>query len=157
MQWATRSIVLFMSMLVLSCITHASDQKSVYGSDGEKNHFGLNEDKIEMNDAIKLYLTKNSPEALSILMCSEVEKAQPASIPVVDREKAISHFKKYVTPEILTKMISAGLKRNFTAEEIYVISKYDDTQLSENLKKKNDYFRYEVSNEIGLLLAATSS
>ena len=156
MQWTTRSVVLLLSMLVLSCISHASDQKSVFGSQGEKNHFGVNEAKIEMNDAIKIYFEKNPPETLSKLMCSEVEKAQPAAIPEADREKAISHFKENVTPEILTKMISAGLRRNFSAEEIYEISKYDDSQLSEDLKKKNDHFRYEVSSQIGLLLAATS-
>jgi hypothetical protein len=89
-------------------------------------------------------------------MCSVVEKAQPASIPEADREKAISHFKENVTPDVLTKMISAGLRRNFSAVEIYEISKFDDSQLSEDLKKKNDHFRYEVSSQIGLLLAATS-
>ena len=156
MQWTTRSVVLLLSMLVLSCISHASDQKSVFGSQGEKNHFGLNEEKIELNVAIKIYLEKNPPEEISKLMCSTIEKSQPATIPVVDREKILNHFKKNVTPEVLTKMISSGLKRNFTAEEIYVLSKYDDSQLSEDLKKKNDLFRYEVSSEIGLLLAATS-
>jgi hypothetical protein len=121
-----------------------------------KKHFGVNEEKIELNDAIKIYLEKNPPEELSKLMFSTIEKAQPTTIPEVDREKILNHFKENVTPEVLTKMISSGLKRNFTAEEIYVISKYDDSQLSEDLKKKNDLFRYEVSCEIGLLLAATS-
>lgn len=133
MQWTTRSVVLLLSILVLSCISQASDQKSVFGFQGEKNNFGLNEEKIELNVAIKIYLEKNPPEELSKLMCTTIEKAQPATIPEVDRKIFLNHFKKNVTPEVLTKMISSGLKRNFTAEEIYVLSKYDDSQLSENL------------------------
>jgi len=53
-------------------------------------------------------------------------------------------------------MISAGLRRNFTVEEIHVLAQYDESQLSDDLKKKSEYFRLEVSDEIGLLLAATS-
>lgn len=156
MQWKIRSVVILTSIMALCFVTHASEQKSMFSTQTEKNHSDANKDKIDMNDAIKIYLNKNPPDALSKSLCSAIEKAQPASIPEVDREKALSHFKKNVTPEILTKMISAGLKRNFTAEEIYVISKYDESQLSENLKKKNNLFRYEVSSQIGLLLAATS-
>jgi len=51
-------------------------------------------------------------------------------------------------------MISAGLKRNFTASEINELAKNDDTELSEDLKQKLDRFRYEVSSEIKLLIAA---
>jgi len=155
MQWTTRSIVLLL-ILVLSCISHASDRTSVFGPHGEKNLFGINDDKIEMNDAIKMYLQKNPPEELMKLMCLMIEKSQPVAIPEVDRERVLNHFKKNITSEILTKMISAGLNRNFTTEEIIVLAKYDDSQLSDNLKKKNDFFRQEVSSEIGLLLAATS-
>jgi len=157
MLWATRSMVLFLSMLVLSCISHASDQKSVFSSQEVKDRIGAIEEKIEMNDAIKLYLVKNPPEEISKLMCIAIEKAQPASLPETARERIIGNFRKNVTPEVLKKMISAGLKRNFSAEEVFVISKYDDTQLSDNLRKKNNHFRLEVSSEIRLLLAATSS
>ena len=72
------------------------------------------------------------------------------------REKALSHLKENITPDILTRMISAGLKRNFTADEIEVLSTYDESQLSDDLKKKNETFKFQVSSEIGLLLAASS-
>jgi hypothetical protein len=156
MKWNTRSAVVVLSLLAFSCIVHANDQKGVLVSQGVKYLSQANGDKKAINEAIQMYLAKNPPDVLSELMYSTVEKAQPASIPEAERKNALSHIKKNITPEILTKMISAGLKRNFTAEEINVLSKYDESQLSEDLKKKNNVFKFEVSSEIGLLLAATS-
>ena len=68
----------------------------------------------------------------------------------------ISHVKSNITPDIVTKMVTAGLRRNFTADEINVLSRYDESQLSDELRAKNDSFKREISGEIGLLLAATS-
>ena len=156
MQWATRSIVVLMSVLVLSCVTHANDQKSVLSTQRENDHSQVNEGPKALNEAIKIYLEKNPPKAISELVYSKIEKTQPASIPEADREKMLSKIKTNVTPEVLTKMISASLKRNFTAEEINILTNYNDSQLSDVLKKKNEHFRFEVSSEIGLLIAAIS-
>jgi len=156
MQWATRSIVLFMSMLVLACITHASGQESVFGLHAENGHSQINDGPKELNEAINTYLGINRPVVISEFIYSKIEKEFPISIPEADREKALSKIKSNVTPEVLKKMISAGLKRNFTAEEINVLAKVDDSQLSEALKKKNETFRFEVASEIRLLLAAIS-
>ena len=87
-------------------------------------------------------------------MYSAIEKAQTASVPDAGRDKVINHIKENVTPEIISKMISAGLKRNFTIPEIIELAKNDDSELSKDLKQKIDIFRYEVSSEIKLLIAA---
>ena len=156
MMWKPSFVVALLSLLVFSSIPHASEQENVFDTQGEKKFSQVKEENKAMNEAIKIYLDKNPPQVIAEFMYSTIEKAQPASIPEADRKKALSDIKKNVTPEILTKMISSGLKRNFTASEINVLAKNADSELSEDLKKKNDFFRYEVSSVIGLLLAATS-
>ena len=58
MKWNTSFIVVLLSMLVLSCVTHASDYKCVLGNQGDKSFTQVKEDKSAMNNAIKIYLDK---------------------------------------------------------------------------------------------------
>jgi hypothetical protein len=119
--------------------------------------FDVHEDAKALDEAIRSYLDKNPPEVLSASICSTVEKQLPATLPESDREKALRHVRANVTPEILKRMISAGLRRNFTVDEICVLSQYDESQLSDELQRKMDDFKYQVVSEIRLLLAATIS
>ena len=121
-------------------------------------HYTLltDDEKKEMDEAVKMYLDKNPPEIILSLVYSTVEKALPPSIPEAVRQKAINHVRTNITADIMKKMISAGLRRNFNIDEICVLLRYDESQLSDDLKKKNDSFKLEISAEIGLLLAAVS-
>jgi len=158
MKTITSSIVMLLSLLSFSNVTCASTQGSAFAVQNVSSLLQLHDgdEKMAIDEAIQLYLAKNPPEALSAFIYSSVEKAMPASISETNRNKALSHIKENVTPDILKRMISAGLRRNFTVEEIHVLAQYDESQLSDDLKKKSEYFRLEVSDEIGLLLAATS-
>jgi len=147
-------IVMLLSLLSFSNIACANTQESTFAVQNVSSL--LQDEKMAIDDAIASYLAKNSPEALSAFIYSSVEKSLPASISEANRNKALNHVKENVTPDILKRMLSAGLRRHFTVEEIYVLAQYDESQLSDDLKKKNEYFRLEVSDEIGLLLAATS-
>ncbi len=154
MKTITSSIVMLLSLLSFANIACANTQESTFAVQNVNSL--LQDEKMAIDDAIASYLAKNSPEALSAFIYSSVEKSLPASISETNRNKALSHVKENVTPDILKRMLSAGLRRYFTVEEIYVLARYDESQLSDDLKKKNEYFRLEVSDEIGLLLAATS-
>lgn len=156
MKWKIRSIGSLLLLVLFTCVSHASGQKSESVTSGARYLSQTSEEKNAMNEAIRFYLEKNPPEIISKTIYAAVEKAQPASVPVAAREKALSLLKENITPDILTRMISAGLKRNFTADEIEVLSTYDESQLSDDLKKKNETFKFQVSSEIGLLLAASS-
>lgn len=117
----------------------------------------LNDDeKRDMDQAIRMYLDSNPPETILSYIYSTVEKALPTSIPEADRKKSLDNFKSNITPDIMKKMIVAGLRRNFTVDEISVLSRYDDSQLSDELRARNNNFRREISSEIRLLLAAAS-
>lgn len=136
-------------------LTHASQPRIVLITQNNVL-FSANDEKKAMDEAIQSYLDKNPPEVISVSLYSAIEKQLPPSLPESAREKALRHVRMNITPDILKKMISAGLKRNFTVEEISVLASYDESQLSDDLRKKNDAFKYEVSSEIRLLLAATS-
>ncbi len=107
-----------------------------------------------LNEAIGSYLDRNPPEQMSASLCLAIEKQLPASLDGRDRETALRRIKASLTPDIMKRMISSGLKRNFTIDEITVLARYDDSQLSDELKRKNSEFMMEVSNQIRLLLAA---
>ncbi|NVN90352.1 MAG: hypothetical protein HXX11_07070 [Desulfuromonadales bacterium] len=156
MKWRIHSAGTLLLLLVFSSVSHASGQKSESLTPGAKYLSQASAEKNAMNEAIKVYLERNPPEVISKSIYATVEKAQPASVPAYAREKVLSLLKENITPEIMAKMISAGLKRNFTVAEIEVLSKYDESQLSDDLKKKNEIFKFQVSSEIGLLLAASS-
>lgn len=156
MKWKTKSAGALLSVLVIYCVAHADEEKNGLVNQGVAYLSQVSDTKKVINEAIKMYLEKNPPEEISKILYSTAEKAQPLSIPEAERKKTLGRLKENITPEILTKMISSGLKRNFTADEICVLSKYDESQLSDDLKKKNDNFRFEVSSAIRLLIAATS-
>lgn len=146
-----------MSVVAGVGISHASQPRIELVTQKGDTLFEVNDERKAMDEAIRSYLDKNPPEVLSASICSTVEKQLPASLPESDREKALRHVRTNVTPDILKRMISAGLKRNFTVDEIGVLSQYDESQLSDELKRKIDEFRFEVSSEIRLLLAVTIS
>lgn len=146
-----------MSVVAGVGISHASQPGIELVTQKGDALFDVNDERKALDEAVRSYLDRNPPEVLSASICSTVEKQLPASLPESDREKALSHVRMNVTPDILKRMISAGLRRNFTVEEIYVLSQYDESQLSDELKRKMDDFRFQVSSEIRLLLAATIS
>ena len=119
-------------------------------TEAEKIKYGMQK-RIDRQTAKNAQMEREIAELRSL-----VEKSQPASIPAAARQKVLSLLKENITPDILARMISAGLKRNFTVDEIEVLSKYDESQLSDELRKKNEFFKFEVSRVIGLLLAASS-
>jgi len=146
--------VLLMVIFVHPMHAHAWENAAVL----QNVHYTLltDDEKKEMDQAVKMYLDKNPPETILSFVYSTVEKTLPLSIPEAVRQKAINHVRTNITADIMKKMISAGLRRNFNVDEIYVLSEYDESQLSDDLKKKNNSFRLEISAEIGLLLAAAS-
>lgn len=146
-----------MSVVAGVAISHARQPGIVLVTQRGDTLFDVNDERKMLDEAIKSYLDKNPPEMLSASICSTVEKQLPATLPESDREKALRHVRTNVTPDILKKMVSAGLKRNFSVDEICVLSQYDETQLSDELKRKMDDFRCQVASEIRLLLAATIS
>lgn len=156
MKWKIRSAGSLLFIALFSCVTHASGQKNESVTPGAKYLSHKGGEKQALNEAIRNYLDKHPPEAISQSIYATVEKSQPASIPAAARQKVLSLLKENITPDILARMISAGLKRNFTVDEIEVLSKYDESQLSDELRKKNEFFKFEVSRVIGLLLAASS-
>lgn len=147
-------VVLLMAIFVRPMHANAWKNVAVF----KAVHYTLltDDQKKEMDQAVKMYLDKNPPETILSYVYSTVEKALPLSIPDAVRQKALNHVRTNITADIMKKMISAGLRRNFNVEEICMLSQYDESQLSDELKKKNTSFRLEISGEIGLLLAATS-
>lgn len=146
--------VLLMVMFVRPIHAHAWKNVAVL----QDVHYTLltDDEKKEVDQAVEMYLDKNPPETILSFVYSTVEKALPPSIPEAARQKEINRVRTNITLDVMKKMISAGLRRNFNVDEICVLSRYDESQLSDELKKKNDSFRLEISAEIGLLLAAAS-
>jgi len=99
MKWNTCSIVVLLSVLVLSSVSHASDNKSVLVTQNDKNITTVKDQKNALNDAVNIYLEKNPPKLITEFIYSAIEKAQTASVPDADRDKVVSHIKENVTPE----------------------------------------------------------
>jgi len=156
MKRVTCCVVVVLLMAIFVRPMHVNAWKN--GAVLQNVHYTLltDDQKKEMDQAVNMYLDKNPPERILSYVYSTVEKALPLSIPETIRQKAINHLRTNITADIMKKMISAGLRRNFSADEICALLQYDESQLSDELKKKNDSFRLEISGEIGLLLAATS-
>ncbi len=155
MRMITSVLAVVMSVTVAG-VLHASQPRIVMVSQSGDALFDANDEKKAMDEAVRSYLQTNPPEQISASICSAIEKTFPPSLPESAREKALRHIRDNITPDILKRMISAGLKRNFTVDEISVLARYDESQLSDDLRTKNDFFKHEITSEIRLLLAATS-
>jgi hypothetical protein len=150
-------VVVAISLAVAGGVARASQPGVVLVTQMGDSLLGADGEQRALDEAIRGYLRKNPPEMLSAAICSAVEKQLPASLPETDREKALRHVRTNLTPDILKRMISAGLRRNFTVDEICVLAQYDESQLSDDMRRKDVGFRTELSREIRLLLAATIS
>jgi|GEM_PF-4836542 len=149
-------IVLVIASCAAACVTHARQCPDIILVSQTANPlFEVQDDKVAMDDAIQLYLEKNPPEIISETVCQAIEKNLPPSLPESAREKALKHIRENVTADIMKRMISDGLKRNFTVEEIGILSKHDELGFSDELKRKNEAFKFEISSKIRMLLAAT--
>ncbi|ABK99824.1 hypothetical protein [Pelobacter propionicus] len=138
-------------------IAHASQPRVVLVTQGGGSLLERDDDRRALDEAISSYLGRNPPELMSASVYSAIEKQLPASLAESDREKALNRIRVNLTPDIMKRMITAGLKRNFTVDEISVLARYDESQLSDELRKKNSDFMIEVSSQIRMLLAATIS
>ena len=149
-------IAVVVASCATACFAHASQRPEIISVSQTANPlFEARDDKEAMDEAIRFYLEINPPEIISATVCQAIENNLPPSLPESAREKALKHIRENVTADIMKRMISDGLKRNFTVEEVGILSKYDELQFSDELKRKNEAFKFEISSKIRMLLAAT--